>query len=90
MARQSLSKCVTGKKRYPTEQIAEDALIEARTAFDYPANNGPIAIYRCDDCGDYHLTSRGPMNTRLVTQLAEGKIQKQKEANFWLDKFKHK
>jgi len=90
MARKSLPKCVTGKKMYPSEQIAEDALIEARTAFDYAPNNGPIAIYKCEDCGDYHLTSRGPMNARLAALLAEGKIQKQKEANFWADKFKHR
>lgn len=90
MGRKQIHKCVTGKKIFPTEQIAEDALIEAQTAFDYPRNNGPIAIYLCDDCGEYHLTSRGPMNARLAASLAEGKIQKQKEANFWLDKFKNK
>jgi len=75
---------------YPSEQIAEDALIEAQTNFNYPPNNGPIAVYRCDDCGDYHLTSRGPMNERLAKQLADGKIKRQKEANFWLDRFKKK
>jgi hypothetical protein len=85
-----MKNCITGKKRYPSEQIAEDALIEARTQFDYPANNGPIAVYRCEDCGDYHLTSKGKMNERLAKSLAEGAIQKQKEANFWLNKFRKK
>jgi len=75
---------------YPSTNIAEDALIEARTNFDYATNNGPVGIYLCEDCGYYHLTSQGRMNERLAQQLAEGKIQKQKEANHWLDKFKNK
>lgn len=85
-----MRKCITGKISYPTALVAEDALIEARTNFDYPANNGPIATYLCDECGDYHLTSKGKMNDRLASLLADGKIQKQKEANFWMDKFKKK
>ena len=85
-----MRKCITGKISYPNALVAEDALIEARTQFDYAANNGPVAIYICEDCGDYHLTSRPPMNERLSKLLAEGKIQQQKEANFWLNKFKNK
>lgn len=90
MARKSTPHCVSGKKMYPSERIAEDALIEAQTNFNYPANSGPVAIYRCEECGEYHLTSRGPMNERLAKQLSEGKIRKQKEANFWMDKLKRK
>lgn len=73
---------------YSTLEMAEDALIEARTRFDYPPNSGPIAVYPCEDCGHYHLTSQGKMNEKLAKYLAEGKIQLQKEANRWLDKLK--
>jgi ABC-type ATPase with predicted acetyltransferase domain len=85
-----MQKCITGKRRYPSEQIAEDALIEAQTNFNYASDNGPVAVYQCEDCGDYHLTSRRPMNDRLARLLAEGKIQRQKEANFWQNKFRNK
>jgi hypothetical protein len=83
-------KCVTGKILYASEVLAEDALIEARTRFDYSAGHGPVAVYQCEDCGSYHLTSKGKMNERLADQLAKGSIHLQKEANRWLDKFKKK
>jgi hypothetical protein len=84
------SPCISTKKIYFTEVLAEEALIEARIQFDYPANRGPIAIYKCEDCGYFHLTSQGTINERLKTYLASGKIDKQKEANRWLDKLKHR
>ncbi len=80
--------CPTTKKMYPSLEIAEDALIEARTQFDYKPNQGPVGVYLCDDCGYYHLTSQGKMNEKLATQLKDGKIKLQKEANQWLDKLK--
>ena len=80
--------CVTAKKMYPSQEIAEDALIEARTQFEYKENQGPIGVYQCEDCGYYHLTSKGKMNDRLATQLKDGKIKLQKEANRWTEKFR--
>lgn len=80
--------CVSTKKMYPSQEIAEDALIEARTQFEYAINKGPIGVYLCEDCGNYHLTSQGKMNERLATQLKDGKIKLQKEANEWLNKLK--
>ena len=82
--------CISGKRMYGSQQVAEDALIEAWTRFDFTLKNGPVAVYRCDDCGEYHLTSRGPVNQRLSQAIAEGKIQRQKEADQWTDKFKRK
>lgn len=83
-----MANCVTGKKMYPTREIAEDVLIEARTQYDYADGSGPVAVYQCDDCGQFHLTSKGVMNEKLTQYLKEGKIQRQKEANRWLEKFK--
>jgi hypothetical protein len=82
--------CSTTKKIYLSESLAEDALIEARIQFDYPAGRGPVAVYRCEDCGYYHLTSQGLMNENLRKYLASGSVERQKEANRWLDKLKHK
>jgi uncharacterized Zn finger protein len=82
--------CITTKKIYLSETLAEEALIEARIQYEYAANRGPVAVYRCDDCGYFHLTSQGSMNEKLKIYLASGKIDKQKEANRWLNKLKHK
>jgi len=81
--------CVSNKKIYQSREVAEDALIEARTKFNYAPGSGPIAVYQCEDCGFFHLTSKGKMNERLAKHISEGKIDLQKEANRWLDKLKH-
>ena len=85
-----MNRCISGKRVYSSEQIAEEVLIEAWTRYDYNGDRGPIAVYKCDDCGQYHLTSRGPMNEKLANALADGKISQQKEARRWEDKFRHR
>lgn len=82
--------CISHKKIYLTQEIAEDALVEARVRFDYTQGDGPVAVYKCDDCGYYHLTSQGQMNGKLAQYYAEGKIQRQKEADYWLNKMKRR
>jgi len=78
--------CNTGKRVYETSEKAETALIDAYGKF----NRGPIAVYKCDDCGYYHFTSRGPMNEKLAAAIASGKIKDQQRANDWLESFKKK
>jgi hypothetical protein len=78
--------CISQKKTYPTASQAEDALIDAQIRYDYTSGNGPVAIYKCVDCGQYHLTSKGPVNERLAKLIEQGKIKSQKEANRWIDK----
>jgi hypothetical protein len=85
-----LEKCPTYKKVYLTESIAEEALISAWITYNYAQGSGPINIYICEDCGYYHLTSKGPMNKKLEEQIASGKIHQKKGENAWLDKLKHK
>jgi len=85
-----MAACVTGKKMYATREIAEDVLIEARTTYDYAHGSGPVAVYQCEDCRQFHLTSQGPMNEKLAQYLKDGKIDRQKEANRWMEKFKRR
>ena len=81
-------KCSSGKRQYPSEIVAEEALIEAHIQFDYRSGNGPVAVYKCEDCGLYHLTSKGTMNPRLAQLMTEGKIKKQKQAQNWERKWR--
>lgn len=83
-------RCVTKKKMYQTESAAEDALIAAWETYDYKGSGGPVGVYFCDNCGTYHLTSKGEMNKRLAEAISSGSIQRQAEANRWSDKFKKK
>lgn len=84
----STIKCPTAKRLYSTEQLAEDALIEAHINFEYPTGGGPVAVYRCDDCDCYHLTSKGTMNMRLTAMLNNGEMRKKKVAGQWEKRFK--
>jgi hypothetical protein len=77
-----------GKRSYQTEEIALEALIGAHTHFDFNTGAGPITFYKCDDCGNYHLTSTGTMNEKLAQHLKEGKIDQQKEADHWERKWR--
>ena len=79
-----MTACPSHKKIFSSLEQAEDALIETRIKF----GNGPVAVYRCEDCGQYHLTSQGTMNERLASFIEEGKLKRHREANYWLDKLK--
>jgi hypothetical protein len=80
--------CPSGKISYATPAIADDVLIELWSKNEYNPASAPIAVYRCDDCGLFHLTSKGVMSEKLSTAIASGKIKRQREANRWEEKFK--
>jgi len=75
---------------YASKELAEDVLIETWTRFDFNTNSGPVSVYQCEDCGQFHLTSRGPMNEKLSKAITEGTIHRLKEANRWADKFRRR
>jgi hypothetical protein len=85
-----MERCVSGKRMYPSQEIAEDVLIESWIRFEYAEGSGPVAVYQCDDCGRFHLTSQGPMNEKLAEALSKGIIRRQREARNWADKFKRR
>lgn len=85
-----MKSCVTGKKSYPNQFIAEQALIEAQAHYDYGRASGPVAVYRCEECGNFHLTSKGPINEKLAEAIKKGKLKALKEENQWTDKFRRR
>jgi hypothetical protein len=84
------AKCISGKKVFTTQQMAEDVLFELWTKNNYTSQHSPIAVYQCDDCGFFHLTSREPMNEKLSAYLKSSKFKLDKEASKWIDKFKNR
>ncbi|WP_276371981.1 hypothetical protein [Chryseolinea sp. H1M3-3] len=75
---------------YASESLAEEALVAAWVTFEYSSGSGPIGVYRCEDCGNYHLTSKGTISKKLQEHLAGGNIKKMKEANDWIEKIKRR
>ncbi|HEX6890113.1 MAG TPA: hypothetical protein VF141_05460 [Chryseolinea sp.] len=85
-----MNKCISGKRVFHTHEDAVVALLGARTKFDYRQGHGPVSVYRCDECGFFHLTSKGPMNETLKKSLADGSIDRKKEADDWEERLKKK
>lgn len=83
-----MSPCPSHKKSYPSLTLAEDALIDAWIKFQYVPGSGPTTVYKCDDCGEYHFTSKGLMNEKLIDALASGKIKREREGKDWINKLK--
>lgn len=83
-----MSTCSSGKRSYNNDTIAVEALIEAHVQFDYGKRSGPVAVYQCDECGQFHLTSRGSMNPKLEQYLRDGTMEKLRNASRWSAKWK--
>lgn len=83
-----MKKCPSGKRGYVSEQLAEEALLGAHIHFEYRRGTGPVSFYRCDDCGDFHLTSTGTMNQALADAMASGRLKREQDAKRWEDKFR--
>ncbi len=78
-----MKNCVSGKKSYLTYAMAEAALLDAHIVYDYGRTTGPIAVYQCEDCGQYHLTSTGIMNEKLAQYKKDGTLEKLRMARQW-------
>lgn len=81
--------CPSSKRAYLTQQMAEDVLIDLWNNNDYATGQGPVNIYQCEDCGMFHLTSKGETNEKLKKHLAEGNHRLHRTASRWKDKFKN-
>ncbi len=79
-------KCPTHKRIFLNHDQAVEALVGARILYGYSDGNGPVSVYKCDECGHYHLTSKGTVNETLQKHIRDGKIDLEKEANRWLRK----
>lgn len=76
-------RCVSGKRAYEKQEDAEDALIRSRIN---SGEHGAKNIYLCDDCGHWHLTSKGPLSD-LIDKYAR-EIQRARTGEFWKDRFR--
>jgi hypothetical protein len=75
---------------FATQVLAEDALIDLWTRNEYTSGHAPITVYKCEDCGEFHLTSQGTVNEKLSEAIKSGKLKLQREAKRWEDKWKKK
>lgn len=82
--------CSSGKKVFMSMSLAEEALLSAHVQFDFRQGKAPVAVYQCEDCGQFHLTSSGTMSSRLKDFLASPDFKRLKQAAEWTNKLKNK
>jgi len=75
--------CSTGKRSFLTKELAEEALISNRSRFHHNDESGPINVYLCNDCGNYHFTSKGPKSALLDDEKVQNHINLNREAGYW-------
>ena len=80
--------CPTGKKCFDTEDLAVEALIQNHSRFHHGSDSGPINVYACRDCGDFHFTSKGEPHPMLNEAQTKNTILKAREAAYWESKFR--
>ncbi len=75
--------CRTGKRCFETEAIAEEALIQNHIVNHYQGQEGPKTIYQCDECGNWHFTSRGQFHPLFEDEEVVDRIKRERLANSW-------
>lgn len=75
--------CTTGKRSFDNKSLAEEALIQHHIRNSYKTGEGPINVYECDDCGNWHFTSKGIKNELFSDAEIVKKIQSERIGYQW-------
>lgn len=81
-------RCPTGKTAFPSEALALEALIQHHIRHQHRFGAGPLDVYQCPDCSEWHFTSRPPMNACLLDPAVQARIKAEGRAMEWEDKLK--
>lgn len=79
--------CVSGKNCYESIELAKEALISNHIQNDYRQGTGPVNIYECNDCHNWHFTSRGPMAHFLGDKEVVKRIEAERKLRKWSEGF---
>ena len=76
-------KCVTGKTVYDSEDLAQEALIQNRIRNNHREGSGPINIYQCKECNQWHFTSKGEVASFLKDPEVAARINNERKMFDW-------
>ena len=68
---------------YETQLLAVEALIQNHIINNYRAGQGPINVYQCDECGNWHFTSKGVKSEIFDDPEMIKMIEREKRALNW-------
>ncbi|MFT5513196.1 MAG: hypothetical protein ACI8SE_001598 [Bacteroidia bacterium] len=77
--------CPSKKKEHTTIGAAEGALIDARIRF---VGNSAVNVYECEDCGNWHLTSKGETHPKLQEMIDSGSLDEEIKKFEWREKYR--
>jgi hypothetical protein len=80
--------CSTGKTPFGTEELAIEALVQNYIRHQHRPGAGPQDVYQCQDCGNWHFTSRPPTNPILLKPETIARIKQEGRAMEWESKFR--
>lgn len=75
--------CVSGKKSFADRKLAEESLIQHHILNEFRDNQGPINVYHCDECGNWHFTSKGIKNSLFDDYEVADRIKRERLASYW-------
>lgn len=81
-------KCRSGKTAFDSKELGEEALIQNHIRNNHREGSGPQNIYECDDCGDWHFTSRHPISELLLDESVLKRIARERLSLQWEQKIK--
>ena len=74
---------VTRKRSFESREIAEEALRHHHTRQFHADDQGPVNVYECDHCGQWHFTSKGPVHQLLQDASFKDHMKREREAFHW-------
>jgi len=83
-----MTKCVTGKSPFQDRALAIEALIQNHIRNQHRHGTGPLNVYQCDDCGEWHFTSKPPMAEELMDPVVQKRIRDEGRALDWEKKLR--
>ncbi|WP_420578471.1 hypothetical protein [Ekhidna sp.] len=76
-------KCSSGKRSFDSHTLAEEALIQHHIRNDYQKGQGPLNVYECQECGNWHFTSQGPEHELFGDPEMVKRIESERRAFLW-------
>lgn len=78
-----MEKCVTGKTIFESKELAEEALVQNHIRNNHREGSGPVNVYQCRDCFNWHFTSQGATCPLLLDSDVMQRIERERRAIDW-------
>ncbi|MCP4457263.1 MAG: hypothetical protein GY816_04435 [Cytophagales bacterium] len=81
-------RCSSGKTSFESKELAEEALIQNHIRSNHRKGSGPQNVYECQDCGEWHFTSRPPASELFSDKDILNRMDLERRSYDWERKVK--